>query len=285
MILNSKSKSGGVKNGYGIGTGIEAGNGTRSGKGTGPEKRGTGGVITIRDALACQWVCESGVMNSDQLWRAVWGMTEDNLPSISSRYAHERVMFLARSGLLTGMRTSFSLKTYFKATKAAQDLAMSRGGGKLTPLASPPPNEIPHEHGLTELRLAVAQAGKAKLWTTDRLLAIDPKFPKERFTGGLCPDAIWVTQSGKRVAVEYERTRKGSGRVRNKVDSFTREMSRPDRLFDLVLWVAEPGAYQDLDQVVRTHQNQKLKTMDQLLRELKTTTPETSPETNNERGI
>ena len=84
MNLISKCKSGGDKNGIGIGNAIGGGNGTKSGK-------RIAGVATIRDALACQWVCECGVMNSDQLSRAVWSKTESGAPSISPRYAYERV--------------------------------------------------------------------------------------------------------------------------------------------------------------------------------------------------
>jgi hypothetical protein len=43
---------------------------------------------------------------------------------------------------------------------------------------------------------------------TDRELYLDEAFPKERFSSKAAfPDALWVTQSGIKVAVEYEHWR------------------------------------------------------------------------------
>src|SRR5579885_3051500 len=83
------------------------------------------GVITERDRVACRWVCEQGVMSVDQLWRAVWWSPESNSP----RYAYDRVSFLERAGFLQGVRTAYSLKTYLKATRAAQEAAGTAGEG------------------------------------------------------------------------------------------------------------------------------------------------------------
>lgn len=250
-----------------------------SGKKAGPEKkikaRGTNskkraGVVTDRDKIACRFVCEQGVMTVEQLWRAVWWNPESNSP----RYAYDRVLFLERAGFLKGVRTSFNLKTYFKATKMAQELAMTCGEGvSLIPLHAPPVTETGHSDGMTELRLAVAKAGRlaqpiSESWKTDRVLAIDPSFPRERFYKHL-PDAIWVTPSGKRIAVEYERTRKVVSRLRLKVEAFAREMVRPDRAFDIVLWIGVPGTMSVLKQVLETHPEQRLRTLGEFLGELK----------------
>ena len=60
--------------------------------------------------------------------------------------------FLERAGFLAGIRTAYSLKTFFKATRMAQELAMSVGEGpSLIPLATPPQNEIGHADGLTTI--------------------------------------------------------------------------------------------------------------------------------------
>lgn len=243
------------------------------------------GVATERDALACRFVCEQGVMTVEQLWRAVWWSPESNSP----RYAYDRVSFLERAGFLVGIRTAYSLKTFFKATRMAQELAMSHGEGpSLIPLATPPQNEIGHSDGLTELRLAVIRADKlgsaadgAAPWRTDRVLAVDPAFPKERFYGHM-PDAIWTTQSGKRVAVEYERTRKVVSRLRLKVETFSREIARPDRAFDLVLWIGVPGTLPTLTQALASHPAQKLRTMGDFIAELKT--PQSVAGSVDERG-
>jgi hypothetical protein len=229
------------------------------------KKSRVAGVITRRDALACRLVCEQGVMTVDQLWRAVWWSPDSNSP----RYAYDRVSFLERAGLLEGMRSSYSLKTYFKATRSGQEAAGSAGEGvSLIPLASPPLIEIGHADGLTELRLAVQKARLGASWRPDRVLVIDPAFPRERFYSHV-PDAIWTTPKGARIAVEYERTRKTASRLRLKVETFARELARPDRAFDRVLWIGVPGTLPVLTQVLANHPGQTLRTMGQFFSEMK----------------
>lgn len=203
-------------------------------------------------------------MTVDQLWRAVWWSDASRGP----RYAYERVLFLERAGYLDRVATDHSLKFYFRATRQGQELVGTSDEAQgMVPLASPAINEIPHADRLTEIRLSVLRAGKIASWKTDRVLAIDATFPRERFYR-LIPDALWTTPSGKRIAVEYERTRKGVARVRTKVEALSREIARPDRAIDLVLWVAERGAYQDLESVLSTHPAQRLRTFHQLVTEL-----------------
>lgn len=225
----------------------------------------SGGVITKRDRIACRWVCEQGVMTVDQLWRAVWWSPESNSP----RYAYDRVSFLEQAGFLQGVRTSYSLKTYFKATRIAQELAGESGEGvTLIPLHSPPINEIGHADGMTELRLAVQKSQRSTSWRPDRVLVIDPTFPRDRFYSHV-PDAIWTSPKGSRIAVEYERTRKTASRLRLKVETFSRELARADRAFDRVLWIGVSGTMPGLTAALASHPGQTLRTMDQFFSELK----------------
>lgn len=224
------------------------------------------GVVTDKDLEALKWVCEQGVMTVDQLWRAVWWSEESSGP----RYAYERILFLERSKFLEKIKTPYSLKSYFRARRRAYNLLSTRGqGGRCIPSQKTPINETLHVDGLTEIRIAVLRSGKVRDWVTDRMLVVDPTFPRERFEITV-PDAIWTTQeSGRRIAVEYERTRKGRSRIKAKVDAYERELARPDRMIDLVLWVAAPGSYQDLQRVLVNHPKHELRTLDQILKELK----------------
>jgi hypothetical protein len=227
--------------------------------------RKVAGIITPRDIKACLWICEQGCMTVDQIWRAVWWSDASRGP----RYAYERVLFLERAGYLVRVTSNHSLKSYFRATRIGQELAStSEEAQGMVPLASPAINEIPHAHALTELRLSVLKFKRCASWKSDRVLVSDPSFPRERFYG-IIPDAVWTTPSGKRIAVEFERTRKGIFRVRQKVEALSREMVRADRVIDRVLWVSVPGAYQDLEQVLKTHPGQMLRTMEQFALELK----------------
>ncbi|MBI4129595.1 hypothetical protein HY464_02790 [Candidatus Peregrinibacteria bacterium] len=231
--------------------------------------RSIGGVVTSRDRLACRWVCEQGAMTVDQLWRAVWWSETSNSP----RYAYDRVAFLTRAGFLSGIRTAYNLKTYFKATRAAHELAGTAGEGvSLIPLHAPAIGEIGHADGLTELRLAVQRFQGEASWRSDRVLVMDPAFARERFYSHV-PDAIWTTPRGARIAVEYERTRKTISRLRLKVETFSREMVRSDRAFDRVLWVGVPGTMAALTQALASHPGQTLRTMDQFISELRGSSP------------
>lgn len=117
------------------------------------------GLVTERDLLALQWICEQGTMTIDQLWRAVWWSGASKGP----RYAYERVLFLERAGFLEKIKTPYSLKFYFKARKRAYNLLSTRGvGGSLIPTQRTPVNETLHVDGLTEMRLAVFKSGKLK---------------------------------------------------------------------------------------------------------------------------
>lgn len=223
------------------------------------------GVVTERDLEALRWICEQGIMTVDQLWRAVWWNDQTRGP----RYAYERVLFLERARFLEKVKTPYSLKSYFRARKRAYNLLSTRGQGvTLIPTPKTPINETLHVDGLTEMRLAVLRSGKHGNWIPDRVLRINPNFPRERFEVTV-PDAIWTTkESHRRIAVEYERTRKGRSRVKAKVDAYERELTRSDRMVDLVLWVAAPGSYQDLKAVLVNHPQHQLRTLSQFLLEL-----------------
>lgn len=228
------------------------------------QSRKVRGVITKRDRTACRWICEQGVMNVDQLWRAVWRTAD----VVSPRYTYTRVQLLEQSGIIQRIRTPYSLKMFYKATAWAQELASEGGDGeRLVPLHSPPINEIAHADGLTELRLMVDQAQPSALWQSDRSLAIDASFPKERFYGHL-PDAIWTTPKGHRIAVEYERTRKTVSRLRRKIETFSAEIARPDRVFERVLWIGVTSTKACLTQCLENRPEQTLRTMEEFFREL-----------------
>ena len=83
------------------------------------------------------------------------------------------------------------------------------------------------------------------------------------------PDALWITKSGKRVAIEFERTRKGITRIRKKVEGLDQELNRSDRAFDVVLWVSIDGAYRDLKCAIGARDTQTLRTVAEFLKELK----------------
>ena len=222
------------------------------------------GVITERDVLALQWVCEQGLMTIDQFWRAIWW----NQKSKGPRYAYERILLLERNGFLEKIKTPFSQKFYFRATKSGIGLASDRMQDcSIIPIFQTPSQQIPHVDLLTELRLIVSQAEKIGSWATDRVLMTDLDFPKDRFHISV-PDVLWVTKKGRRIAIEYERTSKAISRVRAKVQSYERELLRQDSLIDLVLWISSPVTHKTLSSLLVGKSKQRLRTFNELKMEL-----------------
>jgi len=199
-------------------------------------------------------------MTADQLWRAVWHA--DKFPM----YAFYRIQFLEQQGYLKAVRVSGKRKKHVAATPRGLDLA-SDSGEKIIPFGRVPCAEIQHTVGLTEIRIAVQQAGKLIAWQPDRTLLINPNFPKERFSTFI-PDAIWVSDTGKSYFVEYERTRKSPRRIRQKVAWYARELERPDRAADFVLWVTEPACYESIKHELMPYPNQSIRMLSEFLKEM-----------------
>ena len=225
------------------------------------------GQVTERDVLALSWVLSCGVMTVDQIFRAVYSGGAVK----SSRYAYKRVQFLEDSGYLTSVNAAHKKERFLKVTKKAQKFLLLKGVPDITrTLQVPTMSEIPHAEVLTEVRITILKTGKhgyGQWWRSEGSLIEDEGFPSARFRD-LMPDALWVTKSGKRVAIEFERTRKGITRVRKKVEGLDQELRRPDRAFDLVLWISVDGAYRDLKQAIGNRDTQTLRTVNEFLKEL-----------------
>lgn len=226
------------------------------------------GIVTERDSLALSWVISQGVMTVDQIYRAIYSSEVVG----SSRHTYRRVQFLEDAGYLTSVTASYKKERFLKATKRAQHLLEMQSVPDVTrSLHIPTLAEIPHAEVLTEIRIAIAKAGKhgdGLWWRSEGSLLEDDSFPAARFRD-LMPDALWVTKSGKRVAIEFERTRKGITRVRRKVEGLDSELNRSDRAFDVVLWVSLDGAYRDLKSAIGARDTQMLRTVTEFLNELK----------------
>lgn len=226
------------------------------------------GVVTERDASALLWVLHQGVMTVDQLFRAVYRTSQTQSP----RYAYTRIQFLEQSGFLVSLKSAHRKDRFLKIAKLGQSYLLSQSIQNVTRVLSVPSTlEIPHAEILTEIRIAIQESGKhgdSLWWRGECLLSEDDEFPKERFRD-LMPDAIWMTKSSRRVAIEFERARKGITRVRKKVEGFEEELNRSDRVFDRVLWVAVDGAYRDVKKALSNRETQTLRTVGEFMSELK----------------
>ena len=227
------------------------------------------GVVTERDELALLWVASQGVMTVDQIHRAVYSRGVLKSPRIT----YTRVKFLEESRYLFAVHANHKKDRFFKATRQTLELLhLKNYCGVTRSLHVPSISEIPHAEVLTEIRIAIAKAGRhsndSQWWRSEGSLLEDPNFPRQRFYD-LLPDALWLTRSGKRIAIEFERTQKGITRIRKKVEGIEKELMRADRVFDLVLWVAVDGAYRDLKNALNNRGSQELRTVEQFLNELR----------------
>lgn len=226
------------------------------------------GVLTERDSVALSWVVAQGAMTVDQIFRAVYSSHQAK----SARYAYRRIRFLVASGFLVKANAYHRKDRFYKATRQTLRLLSLQGLPEVTrTLHVPTVSEMPHAEILTEVRLAIQASGKHSeglWWRSEGSLIEDPDFPKERFRD-LMPDAIWITKSGKRIAIEFERTRKGITRVRQKVEGLDLELSRTDRAFDLVLWLSVDGAFRDLKNALGNRQTQTLRSVSEFMDEIR----------------
>jgi hypothetical protein len=164
------------------------------------ERARLSGVITERDLQALSWVISQGVMTVDQIYRAIYSSRDVG----SSRHAYRRVQFLVDAGYLTAVTAAHKKDRFLKATKRAQHLLEVKSVPDVTRMLHVPTlAEIPHAEVLTEIRIAIAKAGKhgdGLWWRSEGSLLEDESFPAARFRD-LMPDALWITKSGKRVAI------------------------------------------------------------------------------------
>lgn len=226
------------------------------------------GVITDRDLECLAWVISQGVMTGDQIYRAIY----EGSNTKSSRYAYKRIQFLESSGYLESIRAPHKRDRFLKGTRAALRLLSVKNYPDLPgSLCTPTISEFPHAEVLTDIRIAILKSGRHSnglWWRGEGVLLQDSTFPKERFRD-LLPDALWTTKGGQRIAIEFERARKGITRVRKKVEALDQELRREDRVFDMVLWVAVDGSYRDLKLALQNRDTQVLRSIPEFLSELK----------------
>ena len=226
------------------------------------------GVVMSRVIDAVRLVLEMGVVNVDQAYRLIWW--KDG--SRGSRQAEKRMLFLERSQFITRVQTPYSKRCFYKGTRQGLDLVQSQCSDFcLTTLAPVSIPEVPHVDGLTNLRAAIKMSGRfkdgIKWWQSDRELRVDPNFPSVRMWDAI-PDALWITKSGRRIAVEFERTRKGSTKLLAKVTRLDQELNRSDSAFDLILWVSSPGAAPDLKRVIHGRANHEFRLLPDMMTDL-----------------
>jgi hypothetical protein len=173
----------------------------------------------------------------------------------SQRHLYRRVEFWVENRLVQGFKEPGSKRLYLSITRRGISAVELRSERPI-PYPAPPKAELAHTLALTEFRLAAEAAGKVTRWVSDRSLRLLPEFPAR--LGNYCPDAYWATRSGKRIFLEYERTRKTKARRQEKFLHFAQEMGRPDRYMDMVVWVADGASREMLESIVHTTSNQKV---------------------------
>jgi hypothetical protein len=219
--------------------------------------------ITKKDLKALQWIAEQGAMNVDQLRKVFYG-------GKTNRWAYQRLAELLSLNLIEKIEQCYFNQAFYRITPKAHNLLCSPSINpiKIVPMQRLKEIELPHYSALTDIRIHVERSGKVVSWTSDRVLALDPTFPKNRFKE-THPDAMYVTKSGRRMAVEFERTKKSRKRVLSKIRAYIEELMRKDRFVDFVVWIVTTNAQQEAYSLARVSNAQKVLTLDEFKNEIK----------------
>lgn len=220
------------------------------------------GWLSANDIECLEFISFQGIVTIEQLWRAVVNRYSQGR---SQRHLYRRVEFWLEHRIVQSFKEPGSKRVYLSISRRGIEAIQLRSSRPL-PYPPPPKTELAHTLALTEFRLAAEEAGKVTRWVSDRCLRLCPEFPAR--LGNYCPDAYWVTRSGKRIFLEYERTRKTKARRQEKFLHFAQEMGRPDRYMDMVVWVADGASREMLESIVHTTTNQKVLSTDRFLAEL-----------------
>jgi hypothetical protein len=218
------------------------------------------GWLSANDVGCLKFIGEQGTVTVNQIWRRNGGEDRDSL-----RHLYRRVEGLIETGVLKSFAEGKSHLRFLSLSRKGAELVHEMTGSPV-PYPPPPRVELRHTVALTEFRLAATESGRVSRWLSDRVLKLSNDFPSR--LGNYCPDAYWVTKSGKRIFLEYERTRKTKARRQEKFHCFSQEMGRADRYMDMVVWVADGASREMLEGIVRVTPNQKVLSTNGFLAEL-----------------
>ena len=131
-------------------------------------------------------------------------------------------------------------RVYYFASKKAEKALNDKRPEVLVPKALTKLRAETFEHDLTvaKLRSRLEELGRARGWESARvgrktLILLNQNLPRE-----MIPDAIYQNKIGKKVAFEYELSRKSQRRYEQKVDEFVSIMRSSEPLFEYCLFVA-----------------------------------------------
>jgi hypothetical protein len=219
--------------------------------------------ITERDRLCGEFVVEQGFATIEQLWRVAWGDQK------SASYVYDRVLALERSGFLKPVKVDgVSFKIVSPTAKFRQLVASF--SQHPTPLMNASKDIVFHQLELNELRILFQEKGLTN-WRSAECLAVDPSFKK--IGTRHVPDAFYVTSSGTRTAIEYDRTLRKKDRIKDRLSSYVVELMSPDRNIDRLIYLVAPAYLKTYQQIFdQSFGGIKgkfvLKTMDEFKKEL-----------------
>jgi hypothetical protein len=185
---------------------------------------------TERDKRAVLFVVEQGFATIEQLWRAGWGDQR------TASYAYERLALLERAGFLKSFKLENSPLKIYRSSGMGRYLVSGISQNPI-PMTDISQSVATHQIELNQVRLALESKG-LKNWRSAESLIIDPSFKK--LGGRHVPDGFYISSTGVRTAVEYDRTLRKKERVKERLSDYLAELMSPDRSFDRLVYLVSP---------------------------------------------
>ncbi|MFH1261894.1 MAG: hypothetical protein V1495_00385 [Pseudomonadota bacterium] len=204
--------------------------------------------ITEREIEALRFTLEMKFASVEALYQKFFRQEG----SSNSRYAYERVNLLRKNGYLRPVRIHTEGTVYYVATQVVADLLQAEHPDANIPraLAGIDVRTFEHDRKVLLCRVVRESIGKARDWTSERVLRQTWSLASGGLPNELVPDAIFTNSRGERVAFELELSPKVTSRYFRKVERFSLVIHRQDGLFRRVLFVTcSPGVHKRLGEV------------------------------------
>lgn len=195
--------------------------------------------ITERDKLGVGFVVEQGFATIEQLWKVAWNDQK------SASYVYDRVLILERAGFLKTANVGSVTYKIVSPTAKARNLIASFAEHPV-PFINASIDIVFHQLDLNALRILFQEKGLTN-WRSAECLAVDPSFKK--IGTRHVPDAFYVTASGIRTAIEYDRSLRKKDRVKDRLSSYVVELMSPDRNIDRLIYLVAPAYLKTYQQI------------------------------------
>lgn len=205
--------------------------------------------LTPRDLDILEFALSMKFVTLEQIHRKFFRLTKSGSISDSFRWVRERVSILLKTGFLESVKNICAKTLYIGTKKSYFYLKNTRTSIEICrPIPEVDRRTFEHDFTLTELRIHLEETKIATTWNSDRFLSDSEQYT-DLFTSEYRPDAIYISPTGTRVALELEISRKSKERYKQKTRRYIQQMTQAVdefRPFDHVHYICERTTVRDL---------------------------------------